>query len=98
MDVSEKIVGFLPKSSILIGVFHYKPSILGYPYFWKHPNRFDTPKLRWVRLEIKCIPKNGRDFFGYLAGKLHLGYAYSIGKNGSKLGYQRNTPQNVSLN
>ena len=26
-----------PKSSILIGVFHYKPSILGYPYFWKHP-------------------------------------------------------------
>ena len=26
-----------PKSSILIGGFHYKPSILGYPYFWKHP-------------------------------------------------------------
>ena len=26
-----------PKSSILIGFFHYKPSILGYPYFWKHP-------------------------------------------------------------
>ena len=23
-----------PKSSMLIGVFHYKP---GYPYFWKHP-------------------------------------------------------------
>ena len=22
-----------PKS----GFFHYKPSILGYPYFWKHP-------------------------------------------------------------
>ena len=21
--------------------FHYKPSILGYPYFWKHPNRRD---------------------------------------------------------
>ncbi len=20
------------------GVFHYKPSILGYPYFWKHPH------------------------------------------------------------
>ena len=29
-----------PKSSILIcfnRVFHYKPSILGYPHFWKHP-------------------------------------------------------------
>ena len=24
-----------PKSSILMN-FHYKPSILGYPYFWKH--------------------------------------------------------------
>ena len=22
---------------LFIGVFHYKPSILGYPYFWKHP-------------------------------------------------------------
>ena len=26
-----------PKSSILMGFVHYKPSILGYPYFWKHP-------------------------------------------------------------
>ena len=31
-----------PKSSILIGFFHYKPSILGaHPYFWKHPYRLD---------------------------------------------------------
>ena len=37
MDVSEN--SGTPKSSILIGVFHYnyKPSILGYPDFWKHP-------------------------------------------------------------
>ena len=26
-----------PKSSIFNRVFHYKPSILGYPYFWNHP-------------------------------------------------------------
>ena len=27
-----------PKSSILYNrVFHCKPSVLGYPYFWKHP-------------------------------------------------------------
>ena len=28
-----------PESSILIGfsIINYKPSILGYPYFWKHP-------------------------------------------------------------
>ena len=37
MDVSENS-GFPPKSSILIGVFHYKPSILGYPCLWKHPS------------------------------------------------------------
>ena len=29
-----------PKSSILIEFFHYKPSILGYPYIWKHPYPF----------------------------------------------------------
>ena len=27
-----------PNSSLLMGLFHYKPSILGYHYFWKHPN------------------------------------------------------------
>ena len=26
-----------PKSSHVYRVFHYKPSILVYPYFWKHP-------------------------------------------------------------
>ena len=35
MDVSEN--SGTPKSSILIRVFHYKPSILGYHYFRKHP-------------------------------------------------------------
>ena len=34
LDVSENNG---TKSSILIGVFHYKPSILKYHYFWKHP-------------------------------------------------------------
>ena len=35
MGVSEN--SGTPKSSIFNRVFHYKPSILGYPYFWKHP-------------------------------------------------------------
>ena len=35
-----KIVGFHPKSSILTRVFHYRPSILGYHYFRKHPYVF----------------------------------------------------------
>ena len=37
MDVSEN--SGTPKSSHSNSVFHYKPSILGYPYFWKHPYR-----------------------------------------------------------
>ena len=37
MDVSKN--SGTPKSSILIRVVHYKPSILGSPYFWKHPYR-----------------------------------------------------------
>ena len=36
LDVSEN--RGTPKSSHLNRVFHYKPSILGYPYFWKHPS------------------------------------------------------------
>ena len=33
-----------PKSSHFNRVFHYKPSILGYPYFWKHLYTNDLPK------------------------------------------------------
>ena len=40
--VNPKIVVFPPKSSHFKRVFHYKPSILGYPYFWKHPHLFHT--------------------------------------------------------
>ena len=30
-------------------VFHYKPSILGYPYFWKHPyNFYPLSPERWA--------------------------------------------------
>ena len=32
-----KIMGFPPNHPWINRVFHYKPSILGYPYFWKHP-------------------------------------------------------------
>ena len=36
--------GGTPKSSLFNRVFHYKPSILGYPYFWKPPN-VASPKM-----------------------------------------------------
>ena len=35
MDVSENS-GFSPQIIHFNRVFHYKPSILGYHYFWKH--------------------------------------------------------------
>jgi len=36
MDVSENS-RFSPQIIHFNRIFHYKPSILGYPYFWKHP-------------------------------------------------------------
>ena len=36
MGVSENS-GFSPQIIHFNWVFHYKPSILGYHYFWKHP-------------------------------------------------------------
>ena len=36
MSVSKK--GGYPQIIHFNKVFHYKPSILGYPYFWKHPH------------------------------------------------------------
>ena len=48
------------KSSILNGVFHYKPSILGYPYFWKHPNGFIFREFQ------NGVPKRGVGHFFHL--------------------------------
>ena len=46
MDVS-KNSGFSPQIiHFLIGLFHYKPSILGYPYCWKHP--YNAQKFKTV--------------------------------------------------
>ena len=39
-----KIGFFSPKSSIFCWVFHYKPSILGYLYSWKHPYYLVDPR------------------------------------------------------
>ncbi len=34
-----------PQIMNLNRVFHYKPSILGYPYFWKHPYQNSTKSM-----------------------------------------------------
>ena len=43
MDVSENR-GFSPQIIHFNRVFDYKPSILGYPYFWKHPYQEEKKK------------------------------------------------------
>ena len=40
-----KIVGFPPKFIHFNRVLHYKPSILAYPYFWKHPFYLVVPNI-----------------------------------------------------
>ena len=60
MDVSENSGIYPPKSSSFNRVFHYKPSILGHPYFWKHSNvlkYFHPEKLG------KMNPFDSRIFF-----------------------------------
>ena len=53
MDVS-KNSGFSPKSSILIGKTPlFSPSILGYPYFWKHP--FWNPQLGFQKSKLRFL-------------------------------------------
>ena len=44
MGVSENS-GFSPQIIHFNRVFHYKPSILGYPYFWKHPYTLISRRL-----------------------------------------------------
>ena len=49
-----KIGVFPPKSSHYNRVFHYKPSILGYPYFWKHP--YASLYFILITIENLCPP------------------------------------------
>ena len=51
----DSLMGFLPPQ-IIHGnrVFHYKPSILGYPDFWKHPCLF-WGKCFSGTLKLDCI-------------------------------------------
>ena len=48
--------GFSPQIIHFNRVFHYKPSILGYPYFWKHP--------RWLVRKTGSISVIPLEFLG----------------------------------
>ena len=59
--------GGTPKSSHFNRVFHYKPSILGYPYFWKHPyGSWNLESMKYLMMtEIKSK-------FGVWQGFVHV--------------------------
>ena len=68
-------------------VFHYKPSILGYPYFWKHPygfckcqHFFTGPKgCRDPNSFGSGSPRGGDFLFSLGVAKLRSGMAFSDG-------------------
>ena len=56
------------KSSILIGfsTINYKPSILGYPYFWKHPHGSQRQPIKKSTINHPSNPK----FFNSMTQKM----------------------------
>ena len=59
--VFPKMVGFPPKPSNLNRDFHYKSSILGYHYFWKHPY---MKVLGNMIAKSDVVPMNSTVFLG----------------------------------
>ena len=59
MDVSEN--SGTPKSSHFNRVFHYKPSILGFPYFWKHPYLSSIWKTHTLAIPFEIFPSSATD-------------------------------------
>ena len=51
MNVSKNRGVLPPNHPLKNRGFHYKPSILGYPYFWKHPNQLNQFFFHSSRLE-----------------------------------------------
>ena len=63
MDVSEN--SGTPKYPQILHfnrVFHYKPSILGYPYFWKHPN---SEEILWLHRGTRVNLKTNEAYYEY---------------------------------
>ena len=51
---------FTPQIMNFNGVFHYKPSILEYPYFWKHPYICYILKLFFKRSKLTRLQKTNQ--------------------------------------
>ena len=44
--------GGVPEMGVKLSIFHYKPSILGYPHLWKPP--YDANTLQKHQSDVKC--------------------------------------------
>ena len=66
MGVS-KNMGKPPNHPFVHRVFHYKPSILGYPYFWKHPYLKNSKNV----LLRSIFPNQFGKDHGKLPGRYH---------------------------
>ena len=73
----------IPKSSHFNRVFHYKPSILGYPYFWKHPNAIcwhQSPLPTAMHLKECCgLGKGNESLRSKLEGSFARKDGFSLG-------------------
>ena len=81
MGVSEN--GVTPKSSHFSRVLHYKPSILEYPYFWKHPHRhcrygFMSYWANSFGIPIKESPTSGTTFWTPLEAEVLIPLRYKL--------------------
>ena len=73
-------------------VFHSKPSILGYPYFWKHPYRNQASEL--------MLPKSGEDTtLGCMVLKTLVknGINYKTTSTGEFTGFLNNRIRSISI-
>ena len=60
-----KIMVSPPNHQWINRVFHHKPSILGYPYFWKHPNVPTKLPSSWFRSFFTINPRHWWYFSGF---------------------------------
>ena len=61
--VDDEKIGLVPNHPFN-KVFHYKPSILGYPYFWKHPCVDDEISLSYYTITHR--QSHGIGIFTYM--------------------------------
>ena len=92
MGVSENS-GFSPQIIHSNRVFHYKPSILGYPYFWKHPNVPGSYELLILAMVTHHTFNDGNPYHGFFKTPILLGWWVYPLRNMEILGVDR--PQHI---